>query len=283
MPPDRYVVIGNPVAHSKSPAIHASFAAQTAQHIDYRHLLAPLDGFAEAVLSFRQAGGKGANVTVPFKLDAFALATRLTPRAQAAGAVNTLKFDGDTILGDNTDGQGLIADIVRNAGVAIKGKRVLLLGAGGAARGALLPLLEQEPKELVIANRTVAKAQELMALAHQQAQNAAMVARVKTSSFSALDGAFDVVINATSASLHEDVPPVPSTVFTTASLAYDMMYGAQPTAFLRFAAAHGAQVRDGLGMLVEQAAVAFELWRGVAPATATVLAELRSALTTSAS
>jgi shikimate dehydrogenase len=151
---DQYVVIGNPIAHSKSPAIHASFAAQTAQLLAYSRLLAPLDGFAATAQAFRQSGGKGANVTVPFKLDAFAFATQLTPRAQAAGAVNTLKFDGDVILGDNTDGVGLVADIVRNAGISLRGKRVLLLGAGGAARGVVLPILSEQVTALVIANRT---------------------------------------------------------------------------------------------------------------------------------
>ncbi|MFZ6842815.1 shikimate dehydrogenase [Undibacterium sp. RuTC16W] len=275
---DRYVVIGNPIAHSKSPAIHAHFALLTAQPIDYQRLLAPLDGFAQTVLSFLESGGKGANVTVPFKLEAFALATQLTPRAQAAGAVNTLKFDGSFMLGDNTDGQGLVADIVRNAGVTLQGKRVLLLGAGGAARGALLPLLEQHPAQLVIANRTVARAEELVSLAHQHGPLTGIASVVTSSAFSDVSGEFDIVINATSASLHDDVPPVPSGIFTTNTLAYDMMYGAAPTAFLRFAAGHEAQIRDGLGMLVEQAAVAFEFWRGVLPETTSVLAELRSAL-----
>ncbi|MBI3286090.1 MAG: shikimate dehydrogenase [Burkholderiales bacterium] len=272
--PDTYVVIGNPVAHSKSPAIHARFAAQTGQAIDYRRLQAPLDGFAAAVQAFRQAGGKGANVTVPFKLEAFALATQLTPRAQAAGAVNTLKFDGEEIVGDNTDGIGLVADIVRNAGVALQGKRVLLLGAGGAARGALLPLLEQHPATLTIANRTPARAQDLLTLARPFAGHTAL----RASSFEALQQAYDVIINATSASLNDQVPPVSPAVFGAHTLAYDMMYAARPTAFLRLAAAHGAACRDGLGMLVEQAAAAFELWRGVRPQTATVLAGLRAEL-----
>lgn len=272
--PDTYVVIGNPVAHSKSPTIHARFAAQTGQAMDYRRLLAPLDGFAAALQAFRAAGGKGANVTVPFKLEAFALATQLTPRAQAAGAVNTLKFDDEDILGDNTDGIGLVTDVVRNAGVALQGRRVLLLGAGGAARGALLPLLEQGPAALTIANRTPARAQELLALAAPHAGGTAMLA----SSYEELQHVYDVVINATSASLSDEVPPLAPAVFGARTLAYDMMYGARPTAFLRFAAAHGAQCRDGLGMLVEQAAEAFALWRGVRPQTADVLAELRAEL-----
>lgn len=274
MPADAYVVIGNPVAHSKSPFIHARFAAQTGQQIDYQRLLAPLDGFAAALQVFRAAGGKGANVTVPFKLEAFALATALTPRAQAAGAVNTLKFEGGQILGDNTDGVGLVADIVGNAGVTLRGKRVLLLGAGGAARGALLPLLEQRPAELVIANRSPARALELVA----QAAGQAGASRLLACSFEQLQAAFDVIINATSASLQDEAPPLAPALFSARTLAYDMMYAARPTAFLRLAASHGAQCRDGLGMLVEQAAAAFALWRGVRPQTATVLAELRAAL-----
>lgn len=276
--PDHYVVIGNPVAHSKSPYIHATFAAQTAQALDYQRLLAPLDGFAASVQAFRQQGGKGANVTVPFKLDACALATQLTTRAAAAGAVNTLRFDDDKILGDNTDGIGLVTDIVRNAGVQLQGKRILLLGAGGAARGSLLPILEQLPAELVIANRTLSKAQELQQLAQQYLPQIPVFART----FFDVDGHFDVIINATSASLQDDVPPLAGSLFDTGTLAYDLMYAAQPTAFLRFAATHGAQCRDGLGMLVEQAAEAFFIWRGVRPDTLTVLADLRQALNATA-
>lgn len=269
--PARYVVIGNPIAHSKSPDIHARFAAQTQQHLDYARLLAPLDGFAAAVRDFVAQGGQGANVTVPFKLDAHALATRLTARARAAGAVNTLHFTGDDILGDNTDGIGLVADIVRNAGVVIAGKKVLLLGAGGAARGVVLPLLAEQPAELVIANRTPATAEELVRQFTAQGP-------VRAALFAQLQQPFDIVINATSASLSAAVPPISASVFQGATLAYDMMYGAQPTVFLQFAATHGALVRDGLGMLVEQAAESFFLWRGVRPDTAPVLAALRAAL-----
>jgi len=275
--PDHYVVIGNPVAHSKSPYIHAAFAAQTGQLLEYQRLLAPLDGFAASVQTFRQQGGKGANVTVPFKLEACALATELTTRAAVAGAVNTLRFDGEKILGDNTDGIGLVTDIVQNAGVPLQGKRILLLGAGGAARGCILPLLEQMPAELVIANRTLSKAQELQQLAQRYLPQSTVAAKT----FAELDGRFDVVINATSASLHDDVPPLAGSLFDAGTLAYDLMYAAQPTAFLRFAAAQGAQCRDGLGMLMEQAAEAFFLWRGVRPQTSTVLAELRQALNAS--
>ena len=269
--PDRYAVVGNPIAHSKSPDIHARFAAQTGQQLVYERMLAPLDGFAQAVRNFIREGGKGANVTVPFKLDAHALATTLTPRAKAAGAVNTLKFDGAAILGDNTDGIGMVNDIVRNAGTAMQGKRVLLLGAGGAARGVILPVLDQRPTELVIANRTVEKAVELATLF---AQNG----RIVPSTFEALQGRFDIIINATSASLDNALPPLPPAIFDSDTFAYDMMYGKEPTVFMRFASDRGAVVRDGLGMLVEQAAESFFLWRGVRPDTELVYTALRAAL-----
>ena len=272
---DAYCVFGNPIAHSKSPAIHAAFAQQTGEAIVYERRLAPLDGFALAARGFAAEGGKGANVTVPFKLDACALATELTPRAKAAGAVNTLRFDGDVILGDNTDGAGLVADIVRNAGVAIAGKRVLLLGAGGAARGVVLPLLQEQPQELFIANRTVATAQALVAQFQEAGQ---AVDGLHAGGFEQPEGQFDIVINATSASLAGDLPPVPTTVFGSNTLALDMMYGAAPTVFMDFASEQGAQVRDGLGMLVEQAAEAFYVWRGVRPDTQQLLALLRGAL-----
>lgn len=272
---DAYCVFGNPIAHSKSPAIHAAFARQTGEAIVYERRLAPLDGFALAARGFAAEGGKGANVTVPFKLDACALASELTPRAKAAGAVNTLRFDGDVILGDNTDGAGLVADIVRNAGVAIAGKRVLLLGAGGAARGVVLPLLEQRPAELFIANRTVATAQALVAQFQEAGQG---IESLRAGGFEQPEGVFDIVINATSASLAGDLPPVPASVFGSHTLALDMMYGAAPTVFMEFAGAQGAQVRDGLGMLVEQAAEAFFVWRGVRPETTDLLALLRAAL-----
>jgi len=274
-PPDRYVVIGHPVAHSKSPDIHARFAAQTGQNLNYDRLLAPQDGFVETVRAFIAKGGKGANVTVPFKLEAYAFATELTARAQAAGAVNTLKFDGDKILGDNTDGVGLVSDIVRNAGVGITGKRVLLLGAGGAARGVILPLLNVRPNELIIANRTVSKAEQLAQPFRQQFVDQVSV---KTSEFANLQGAFDIIINATSASLSHEVPPLPHSLITERTFAYDMMYGRQPTVFMQFAAKHGATVRDGLGMLVEQAAESFFVWRGVRPQTNAVFSELRKQL-----
>ena len=271
----RYCVFGNPIAHSKSPEIHAAFAAQTGQDIIYERSLAALDGFADAARAFFAAGGKGANVTVPFKLEACKLAGALTVRAQAAGAVNTLSFIDGVIHGDNTDGDGLVADILRNAGVAIAGKRVLLLGAGGAARGAVLPLLEQRPAQLLIANRTRATAD---ALVLQFAPLAGAAGHLQACEFNQADGAFDVIVNATSASLNGALPPLEPGVFGSHTLALDMMYGARPTVFMEFAAAHGARARDGLGMLVEQAAEAFLVWRGVRPETAAVLAALRAAL-----
>ena len=271
---DRYCVFGNPIAHSKSPEIHAAFAAQTGQALTYEKRQAPVDGFADAVRAFIADGGKGANVTVPFKLEAVKLAQALTIRARAAGAVNTLHFTDDGIVGDNTDGAGLVADIVANAGVSIVGKRVLLLGAGGAARGVVLPILEHRPARLVIANRTVATAEALV----EQFAALGGDGVVSACGYGDLDGAFDLVINATSASLSAELPPVPASVFAPGSLAYDMMYAASPTVFLQFASQHGARLRDGLGMLVEQAAEAFSLWRGVQPATAGVLQSLRDQL-----
>ena len=268
---DHYAVIGNPIAHSKSPDIHARFAAQTQQDLQYDRLLAPLDGFIATVQNFIRNGGKGLNVTVPFKLEAYALATTLTERARAAGAVNTLKFDGTDMLGDNTDGVGLVMDLVRNAGIAIANKSVLLLGAGGAARGVILPLLSEQPARLVLANRTHSKALDL-------ARRFSAQPRLKVSEFADLDDSFDIVINATAASLSSEVPPISPRVFGAHTLAYDMMYGKEPTAFMRFAKQHGAIGRDGLGMLVEQAAESFYLWRGVRPETSDVFAKLRERL-----
>ena len=268
--PDRYAVIGHPIAHSKSPLIHAAFARATGQQLRYEALLAPLDGFGATVRDFRAAGGRGCNVTVPFKLEAHALATRLTHRAAQAGAVNTLKFDGDDILGDNTDGVGLARDIAR-LGVPIDGQRVLVLGAGGAARGVLGPLLAQQPGHLAVAARRLGKAQELAAMF------APAVAALSLDQLGA--DRFDIIINATSASLSGATIALPAAVCGGAQLVYDMMYAAAPTAFLRAASARGAaQVADGLGMLVEQAAESFFLWRGVLPPTAPVLTELRAML-----
>ncbi|MES2300241.1 MAG: shikimate dehydrogenase [Pseudomonadota bacterium] len=269
---DRYYVIGNPVAHSRSPAIHAAFAAQTGQALAYERCLAPLGDFAGCVRALVAQGARGANVTLPFKLEAVQLAHTLSERARAAGAVNTLSFIDGQILGDNTDGAGLVADMVRNAGVALAGARVLLVGAGGAARGALLPLLQQGPRSVVLVNRTRASADTLAR------QFAAAAPGVLTAcDFLDLAAPFDIVINATSASLADALPPLPPAVFGPATLALDMMYGAQPTVFMRFAASCGARVRDGLGMLVEQAAESFFVWRAVRPDSAAVLAQMREA------
>ncbi len=262
---DRYAVFGHPIAHSKSPQIHAAFARQTGQDLSYEAILAPLDGFADSVAQFVAGGGRGANVTVPFKEEAYALANRLTPRAQRAGAVNTLSFDADGILGDNTDGAGLVSDLIRNLDCALGGKRILLLGAGGAARGVVEPLLEQKPAALVIANRTVSRAQELAELFGQG---------VAACGFDEATTPFDVVINATAASLAGELPPLSPAIFTAGTLAYDMMYG-RDTPFLNFARSHGAATADGLGMLVEQAAEAFYVWRGVRPDTSAVIRSLR--------
>ncbi len=271
---DRYAVIGNPIAHSKSPQIHAAFARQTGQDLSYEALLAPLDGFERTVREFMAAGGRGMNVTVPFKLQAWRLATRRSARAEAARAVNTLVFSGAAIFGDNTDGLGLVADLKRNLGVALAGTRVLLLGAGGAARGVLLPLLEERPGALALANRTVEKARSLRAEFAPAAGGCALDA----GGFAELAGRqFDLVINATAASLTDEAPALPAGLYAPGSLAYDMVYGKGLTPFLRTARAQGAsRSADGLGMLVEQAAESFFLWRGLRPQTAPVLAMLRA-------
>lgn len=273
---DRYAVIGHPIAHSRSPRIHAAFARQTGQQLEYEALLAPLDGFVDTVTQFREAGGRGLNVTVPFKLEAFALASRRTDRAATAGAVNTLMFDADGILGDNTDGAGLVRDLVANLQCPLARRRVLLLGAGGAARGALLPLLQAGPASLTLANRTEAKAHALTDAFRQYTAGTTLHA----STFAGLAGQqFDVVINATSASLSAEAPPLPAGIYAPDALAYDMMYGSSETAYLRAARDAGVKhLADGLGMLVEQAAESFALWRGVRPHTAPVLAELRREL-----
>jgi len=272
---DRYAVIGNPVAHSQSPAIHQAFASQTGQDIDYVRVLAPLGGFADTVRTLIADGYQGANVTVPFKFDAYTLADRLTERAMDAGAVNTLVFGRDGIVGDNTDGIGLVRDVQNNMGVALQGKRVLLIGAGGAAEGVLHPMLEQQPTLLVIANRNLDKALSMVKKVEEQGDF--RYVSVNAQAFDDLQGqSFDVVINATSAGLSDAKLPLPSDVFAHGALAYDMMYGHE-TPFMAFAREHGAAlVADGLGMLVEQAAEAFYLWRNVYPMTAPVIAKLKS-------
>jgi shikimate dehydrogenase len=269
---DRYGVFGNPIGHSKSPQIHRLFAEQTGQDLSYEPLLAPLDDFPGFAKAFFETG-LGANVTVPFKEQAYRLADRLSERAQRAGAVNTLKkLEDGTLLGDNTDGIGLVRDLLDNAGVALQGKRILLLGAGGAVRGVLEPLLAQRPAALVIANRTLAKAEQL-------AGEFAELGPVSASAFEELQGPFDVIINGTSASLGGELPPLGDDLIKPGdTFCYDMMYGAKPTPFCQWAAGRGAKTRDGLGMLVEQAAAAFELWRGVRPESGPVLTQLRSQL-----
>jgi len=263
---DRYAVIGHPVAHSKSPWIHAEFARQTGQDMDYGRLEAPLDGFEGAVDAFHAAGGRGANVTLPFKARAFGYCRgAVTERARAVGVVNTLSFDGTTVCGDNTDGVGLLRDLTANLGRALAGARVLLMGAGGAAQGVLPPLLGAGPQRLVIVNRTAARAREL-------ARRFGASAGGGYEEFG--DESFDILINATSAGLAGEAPPLAAGAFAARSLAYDMVYG-RDTPFLERARAAGAAAHDGIGMLVEQAAESFFVWRGVRPDTAPVLAALR--------
>ena len=272
-PPVRLAVIGNPVAHSRSPQIHARFAAVCAHVVDYTRVEAPLDGFATSLSAFAAGGARGCNVTVPFKTEAFAACTRLSERARRAEAVNTIAFDADGWFGDNTDGAGLVRDIELNAGVTLRGKRVLVLGAGGAAAGALDPLLAARPAALVVANRTPAKAQ---ALVERFAASAARLDVPLSSAAVETPGAgFEVLINATAASLQAAVPPLPAGALAPGALALDMMYGAAALPFLRWARAQGAVARDGLGMLVEQAAEAYFVWMGVRPSTFQVLTELR--------
>ena len=261
---DRYAVIGNPISHSKSPLIHSLFAKQTGEDIRYEAIEAPRDGFAATIARLRDEGYKGCNVTVPFKFDACKTATRLSARAQAAEAVNTLKFGNDAIDGDNTDGAGLVRDIEQNLGVLLHSKRVLLMGAGGAASGVVLPLLSAGAT-VTVANRTAGKACEL----------AEKFPGVSGGGYGDLSGRqFDVVINATSAGLSDSEIPLPSGIFAEGALAYDMMYGRQ-TPFMTFAQEQGARVADGLGMLIEQAAEAFFIWRGVRPDTAPVIAQIK--------
>lgn len=270
---DRYAVVGNPVAHSKSPDIHAMFARQTGEDVAYERLLAPLDGFVGTVQAFRAAGGRGCNVTVPFKLEAFRFAHEHSARAREAQAVNVLKFDGARVFGDNSDGVGLVRDIQDNLGLPLRGRRLLLMGAGGAAQGVLGPLLATVPARLVIGNRTVSKAQELAARFPQ-----AGAAGLRALGYDELSGElFDVVVNATSASLHDAALELPRGLLAPGALAYDMMYGKGLTPFLRAAREQGAAtLADGLGMLVEQAAESFFIWRGVRPLTAPVIAALRA-------
>jgi shikimate dehydrogenase len=269
---DRYAVIGNPIEQSKSPLIHTAFALVTGQDIEYAKVLSPLGAFAQTVDAFRTSGGRGMNVTAPFKLDAFAYATDLAPSAQMAGAVNAMKFEGDRVYAENFDGVGLVRDVVHNLGCPLQGRRVLILGAGGASRGALLPLLAEQPAELVIVNRTVAKAQELAALANKHHIGQVPVTGL---GYEAVLGSFDVVLNASSSSLTSELPPLPVSVFAPGCVAYDLTYGKGLTPFLKLAQQAGVtRLADGVGMLAEQAAEAFAWWRGVRPDTAAVIAKL---------
>lgn len=270
---DQYVLAGNPVAHSKSPQIHAAFAKATGQDMDYGKLLIPVDDFKEGVAAFLAQGGKGLNVTVPFKEDAWKIADIRSERATLAGAVNTLYVNEQgQLCADNTDGFGIVTDITKNYGVDLTGKRILMMGAGGAVRGAILPFLDEKPAEIVIANRTVLKAQDL-------ADTFAEYGLVSASAYEDLNGYFDVIVNGTSASLNGTVPVMPDGLVDANSLCYDMMYGAEPTTFLRWAQAQGVnKCVDGLGMLVEQAAESFYIWRGVRPETAEVTRSIREQL-----
>lgn len=274
---DLYCVMGNPIAHSRSPWIHARFAQLTGQTMDYGRRLVPMGGFAEAVAAFRassEGSARGCNVTVPFKFDAAAIAQHVTPRAALAQAVNVLSFREDGVHADNSDGIGLVNDITRNAGLALAGSDLLLLGAGGAAAGVLGPLVETAPRRIVVANRTRAKADALVerhaALALQHS------VRLEACALDAVDGVFDLVVNATASSLSGGEVPVSAGVLKPGALALDMMYGPAADGFMAWARDHGAVPRDGLGMLVEQAAAAFAQWRGVQPPAARVLAELRA-------
>jgi shikimate dehydrogenase len=273
---DHYCVMGHPVAHSRSPWIHTRFAELTGQTLVYDKREIPLDRFAMSVRQFISEGGRGCNITVPFKFQAAALATQTSERALLAQAANVLSFQDGQILADNTDGIGLVRDIVHNAGVPLKGKRLLLLGAGGAAAGVLGPLIKAEPAHITVANRTLAKATKLVErhVVLASLQNTELLAH----DLKGLEGQFDVVINGTASSLSGATVPVNATVLRPGALAYDMMYGPGAKDFMDWAKAHGAVARDGLGMLVEQAAEAFLIWRGVRPPSAQVLTELRQVL-----
>jgi len=269
-PPPLYAVMGNPIDHSLSPQIHGMFAQQFRIQLDYRRFYVDVGAFDQAVDSFRAEGGQGVNVTVPFKIEAWELADERTDRAELAGAANTLWFSDDRIHADNTDGVGLCRDITGNLGFAIAGRRVLVVGAGGAVRGILGPLLDERPSGIMIANRSVDKAESLAGLFAGRA-------RLETGGFDAIAGRrFDLVINGTSASLQGELPPLPEGLFEDGALAYDMMYSRERTPFLRWAAEHGAaQLADGLGMLVEQAAESFYIWHGKRPDTKPVIEKLR--------
>ncbi len=270
---DKYAVIGNPIAHSKSPLIHEAFAKQMNLDISYERILAPLDGFDATVRELIAQGYKGANVTVPFKFEAFNLAQQPSSRAIDAGAANTLSFNHE-ICADNTDGAGIVRDIESNLNIKIAGNRLLLLGAGGAAEGVLHPILDAKPALIVIANRTLDKVLNMVKKVEMQQGHT--FTTLTGSTFESLKSQqFDIVINATSAGLTDSAIPIPNTIFAKDCLAYDMMYGRE-TPFMKQARENSAQVSDGLGMLVEQAAEAFYIWRGVRPETQSVIQQIRS-------
>jgi len=274
---DSYCVFGHPIEHSKSPWIQARFAELTGQILQYEKTWVPLDAFNATVHAFRGAGGKGCNVTLPFKTEAAALATECSPRVALAQACNALKFDGEHIYGENTDGIGLVTDLVSNAGFSLQGRRILLIGAGGASAGVLAPLLAQKPQCIWVANRSVDKAIHLVARHATLAASEGVDCQAFGLTHEAiLSQSFDLVINASSSSLQQAALPVPATVLQANGLACDLMYGPAAQGFLEWARAHGTEARDGLGMLVEQAAASFQLWRGVQPPTQQVLAELRA-------
>ncbi|MEP1217472.1 MAG: shikimate dehydrogenase [Marinobacter sp.] len=271
---DLYAVVGNPISHSKSPRIHSLFASQTGEKLEYTAIQAPHDGFADTVTGFFRRGGQGLNVTVPFKEQAWNLADRRTERAELAGAANTLYQDSNGLLtADNTDGKGLVMDLTENHCITLAGLRILVLGAGGAVRGVLGPLLTEKPSALVIANRTVAKAEGLVTMFEPLGEQTLLEA----CGFEQPSEPFDLIINGTSASLQGDLPPISANVIGAGTVVYDMMYSLQTTTFNQWALDHGATlVFDGLGMLVEQAAESFRIWRGVRPETRPVIDELRT-------
>jgi len=270
---DDYAVMGNPISHSKSPSIHTLFAEQTQQSILYTAIHVDLGGFKQAVGNFAATGGKGLNITVPFKQEAWELVSARSERAERAGAVNTIKIEDDKLFGDNTDGVGLVNDLIVNHGIELKNKKILLMGAGGAARGVLIPLLKQKPYSLFIANRTPDRAKDL-------ASDFSDAGKISGGGYEHIpDEKFDIVINATAASLQGDLPPLPDTLLNDNASCYDMMYAAKPTPFMLWATEHNAaKVLDGLGMLVEQAAESFYIWRDVKPETKMVIEKLRNEL-----
>lgn len=269
---DRYVVFGNPIAQSKSPFIHTLFARQTNQSLTYTTACPPKDGFKQAAIQFFSEGGKGCNVTAPFKEDAYQFANRLTERAKLAGAVNTLKkLDDGEIIGDNTDGEGLVQDLLQHQ-VQLEGARILLIGAGGAARGVIKPLMDQNPAEIVITNRTFSKAEQL-------ADMFGSYGTIKAIEMNQVDEPFDVIINSSSSGLSGELPAISSAIFSPQSAVYDMVYGSGKTMFNQWASENSTQTTyDGLGMLVGQAAESFMLWRGLRPGSRQILRELRKNL-----